>query len=74
MPYFTLFVVLCCAVFYYRLGEAEYDGGWLLASVSVVLWTMGLLVLHWGLLANLLLQAGIFVALWLWNVLFPKRP
>jgi len=74
MPYFTLLIVLCCAIFYYRLGEAEYGGGWLPAVVSVGLSALGLLVLGWGWRGNLLLQAGLFVAFWIWNVLYHKRP
>jgi len=74
MPYFSLLIILCCAIFYYRLGEAEYGGGWLLALVSVVLSVVSLLVLHWGWRGTLLLQAGLFVALWVWNMRSSKRP
>jgi hypothetical protein len=68
MPYLTLLIALCFAVFYYRLGEAEYGGGWLLALVSVALSVVGLFALHLGVLGNLLLQGGLFVALWIWNM------
>lgn len=73
MPYLTLLIALCFAIFYHRLGEAEYGGGWLLTLVSVVLSVVGLLVLHFGVPGNLLLQGGLFVALWIWNMRTPKR-
>ncbi len=68
MPYATLLVVICCAVFYYRVGEYEYSSGWLLALVSVMLWVLGIFVLKFGWLGNLLLQVGIFIALTFWNM------
>ena len=74
MPYFSLLIVLCCAIFYYRVGEAEYSGGWLLALISVALSVVGLLILHWGWLRVLLLQAALFFALSIWNMRSQKRP
>lgn len=68
MPYWTLLFILASAVFYYRLGEAEYGGGLLLALVSVGLWLVGLFLLHAGVLINLLLQLGLFVGLCIWNL------
>jgi uncharacterized membrane protein YfcA len=58
---------------YYRVGEAEYDGGWLLALVSVALWLVGSMVLGLGSLANLLLQVLPFVALTFWNMFRRRR-
>jgi hypothetical protein len=74
MPYFALLVVLCCATFYYWVGEAEYNGGWVLALISVMLSVLALLVLHWGWLGVLLLQAALFFALSIWNMRSKKRP
>ena len=71
MPYTTLLLIICCAVFYYRVGEQEYGSGGLLALVSVVLWAIGILALGLGWLGNLLLQVGLFFALTLWNM---RRP
>jgi hypothetical protein len=63
-----LLLIICCTVFYYRVGEQEYGyGGWL-ALASVGLWALGILVFRVGWLGNLLLQAGLFVALTLWNM------
>lgn len=55
MPYTTILLIVCCAVFYYRLGEQEYGSGGLLALVSVVLWAIGILAFRLGWLGNLLL-------------------
>ena len=74
MPYFSILIIICCAIFYHRLGEVEYNGGWLLALISVVLSLVSLFVLHWGSWGTLLLQAGLFVVLWLWNMRSSRRP
>jgi hypothetical protein len=68
MPYSTLLLVVCCAVFYYRVGEHEHGSGGVLALVSVGLWVLGSLLLHFGWLGNLLLQVGLFIALTFWNL------
>ncbi len=68
MPNATLLPVICCAVFYYRVGEYEYGSGELLALVSVVLWVIGIFAFKFGWLGNLLLQVGLFGALTLWNM------
>ncbi len=67
MPYWSILFIVCCAVFYYRLGESEYESGFLLASISVALWLIGSLALGWGSASNLLVQIGFFLALWIWN-------
>jgi hypothetical protein len=74
MPYTTLLLILCCAIFYYRVGEFEYGGGGLLALVSVALWLLGSFALGFGALGNLLVQVGLFLALTVWNVRRAKRP
>ena len=71
MPYLTLLLIICCAVFYYRVGEQEYGSGGLLALISVVLWVVGILAFRFGWLGNLLLQVGLFFALTFWNM---RRP
>ena len=72
MPYLTLLLVICCAVFYYRVGEAEYGYGELLALLSVVLWVSGIFLFKFGLMGNLLLQVALFFALSVWNM--NRRP
>ena len=73
MPYTTILLIVCCAVFYYRVGEFEYGSGGLLALVSVALWVMGTFALRFGVLGNLLLQVGLFFALTVWNMMRPER-
>lgn len=74
MPYYSLLIVLCFAIFYHRVGESEYSNGWPLALISVALSVVGLLILHWGWLGVFLLQAALFLALSIWNVRSKKRP
>jgi len=72
--YWGLLFILCCAVFYYRVGELEYNCGWLFALASVAVWLLGSYVLHFGLITNLLAQAGLFIVLTLYNMFVRKRP
>ena len=74
MPYGTILLIICCGIFYYRVGESEYGSGMLLAVVSIVLVLVGSFALGFGWLGNLLLQAGLFVALTIWNMIRGKRP
>jgi len=69
MPYTTILLIVCCAVFYYRVGESEYGSGGLLALASVALWVVGSLALGFGWLGNLLVQVGLFFALTVWNMM-----
>ena len=69
MPCTALLLIICCAVCYYRLGEHEYSSGGLLALISVVLWVIGIFVLKFGWLGNLLLQVGLFFGLTCWNMM-----
>ena len=71
MPYTTILLIICCAVFFYRVGEQEYGAGGLLATGSVALWAVGIFLFKFGSLGNLLLQLGLFCALTLWNMMRP---
>jgi hypothetical protein len=73
MPYTSLLLILCCGIFYYRLGESEYGSCGLLALVSVALWVVGVFLFKFGWLGNLLLQAGLFFALTVWNMTRPPK-
>lgn len=73
MPYTTILLIICCAVFYYRVGDAEYSSGSLLALASVALWGIGIFAFRFGWLGNLLLQVGLFLALSIWNMRRPPR-
>jgi len=73
MPYTTILLIVCCAVFYYRVGEFESGyGGWL-ALLSLALWAVGIFALRFGWLGNLLVQAGLFLGLTIWNMTRQKR-
>jgi hypothetical protein len=73
MPYTTILLILCCAVFYYRVGESEYGSGGLLALASVALWLIGSFLFGFGSLGNLLIQIGLFVSLTFWNMARRQR-
>ena len=68
MPYTTLLLLICCATFYYRIGESEHRSGGLLALISIGLWGIGTFAFGFGSLANLLIQVGLFFVLTGWNV------
>ncbi len=68
MGYFSLVMIIACAVFYYRVGEEEYDSGLLFAALSVALWMGGAYFFRFGWLASLGVQVGLFFALTIWNM------
>ena len=65
---FGFLIMIACVVFYYRVGEMEYDGGALLGGASLVLWLAAGYLLHLGLVGCLLVQAGLFIGLTIWNM------
>ena len=69
----TILLIICCAVFYYRLGEFEYGSGGLLALASVAVWVIGTLAFRFGWLGNLLVQVGLFFALTVWHIMRRER-
>jgi hypothetical protein len=73
MPYTTILLIICCAVLFYRIGESEYGGGTLLALASVALWLLASYALGFGWLGNLLVQAGLLIALTIWNMQRAQR-
>ncbi len=73
MPYTTILLIVCCAVFYYRVGEFECGSGALPALASVALWAVGIFALRLGWLGNLLLQVGLFLAITIWNMMRRER-
>lgn len=68
MPYTSFLLIICFAVFYYRVGESEYGSGGLLALISVTLWLIGGYALGFGWLGNILVQVALFFALTGWNM------
>ena len=73
MPYTTILLIICCAVFYYRLGEFEYGSGGLLALASVALWVIGIFAFRFGWIGNLLVQVALFFGLTVWNIMRRER-
>ena len=71
-PGLGLLVMLACAAFYYKVGEAEYSSGFLPAAISILLWLGSAHFLHWGILGCILGQVGLFAALTAWNMLRSK--
>ncbi len=72
IPGFGLLIMLGCAAFYYKVGEAEYSSGFLPAAVSILLWLGSAYFLHWEIPGCVLGQAGLFAALTAWNMLRSK--
>ena len=68
IPGFWLVAMLACAVFYYKVGEAEYSSGLVMGCVSVALWLAASFLLGWGWTGCLLVQAALFALLTIWNV------
>ena len=73
MPYTSILLIICCAVFYYRVGEFEYGSGGLLALASVALWVIGIFAFRLGWIGNLLVQVGLFFGLTVWNMMRRER-
>lgn len=69
VPGFGLVIMLACAVFYYRAGEAERSSGLLWGGISILLWLGASMLLHWGLFGCLATQFGLFAGLTAMNIL-----
>ena len=68
MYYFSLLTILACAVAYYHIGETEYQKGFLLAAVSLLVSVVTFFWLGWGWLPNIGAQVGILVVLTVVNM------
>ncbi len=68
MPYQAIAIMIAGAIFNYRLGEAERVPGVVTALASVAISFVTMFWLGWGLIASLLAQGAIFLALWIRNV------
>ena len=64
---FEVFVLIASAVFYYRVGKAEYGSGWISASLSVLVWCVTALVLRGGLIAIALAQLLVLAGMTVYN-------
>lgn len=72
MLYWDLLFMIAYAAFYYKLGVIEFSSGLIPAALSLLLYVISSFVLHWGFLGCLLLQAVLFAALILYNIIRNK--
>jgi len=72
--FFGIAIVVLCGGLYYQVGEAEYQRGFLIAAVSVLLSATMLFVLHWEKLVVLAAQGGLFIVLTVFNILHRRAP
>ena len=68
MIYILVPVVVGCAIFFYRAAEIEKRSGILWTASSIALSMGGLFLFGLGILGVLLLQAGLFGAMWGLNI------
>ncbi len=61
-------MMVACGIAFYRIGKLEYDKGFLLGVISILVWLGTNLGLHWGWLGCLGGQVGFFALLTLINV------
>lgn len=61
-------MMLASAVAYYRIGVIEYQKGFLLGAVSILVWLATSLLLHWGWLGCIGGQVGLFAVLTIINM------
>jgi hypothetical protein len=71
MPFysFNFLLTVVFAIFFYRAGEFEGSPGILWAALSVVISLLIWQWLKWGLLAMILGQIGLFIAIGVFRVL-----
>ena len=72
-------VIVMTVLLFKTAGEMEAGDriggghGTLCAVLSVGLWALALLWLHWGIVGGLLLQVGLFAGMTAWNVVRSGR-
>ena len=66
VPYLSILVAVCCAIFFFRVAEYERLSAlsWALGSAGV---SAGLILLGWGGGVMLLAQVALFGILWWYN-------
>ncbi len=67
---FELFVLICGAVFYYRLAILEKASGILWSGLSIAVTLFSWLVLGWSLIGIIAGQVALFVVIWLARAIF----
>jgi len=68
MDYFSVLIILAFATAYYRIGEFEYQKGFLLGAISILVSVVTFFALGWGKLASIGAQVSIFVVLIVINI------
>ena len=67
-PTFGFLFMLACVTFYYKAGEMEGSSGFLWGGLSLLFFAVAALRLHFGMIGCLLMQAGLFVVMTVWNL------
>lgn len=67
-----ILMIITFAIAFYRIGENEYKRGFILAGISLFLSVAGFFT-PWGVLATILAQMGILVAMTVINYLRKPR-
>ena len=65
---FQLVFLLICAIVYYKLADVENESGILWAGLSIGVFLLTWLVLHWAFPGNLMGQLALFAAITLHRV------
>lgn len=67
-------IIVACAVFFYRIGNADYGSGILLWGLSIIISICALLFLPFPVLSLLAGQVLLFVNLTIYNLTRKKPP
>ena len=67
---FEFIVLICGAVFYYRMAILEKAPGLLWSGLSIVATLFTWLVLGWGLIGIIVGQVALFILIWLVRAIF----
>jgi hypothetical protein len=68
MPYFTILLIGCFGVFYYRAAQFENEPALLWCSLSVFISLLTIFWLHWGWLGMIAGQVGLFIGITLFRL------
>lgn len=63
-----ILVIAGCGIAYYRIGITEYDRGFLVAVISILISVATFFGLGWSILGVLLAQIGLFIILTFINI------
>jgi hypothetical protein len=69
MPYFTILVIAAFGAFYYRAAEFENESPLIWCGLSILISALTVFWLHWGLLAMISGQIGLFAGITIFRIL-----